>query len=68
MVYSGPVPTAQASFIIGTGVPSQHNGITYPNPPPSIGVDYRVFVRVYSGVDVSQSVMGYIEERRVCRV
>ena len=64
MAFSGDVTggTSQRRFTIGTGTATSHNGITYPNPPPSTGVNYRVFIRVYSGIDVSQRVMGGREE------
>ena len=58
VAFSGPVPggTSQRLFTIGNGVTTRHDGVYYPNPPPSTGVDYRVFIRVYSGINVSKTV------------
>ena len=63
MVFSGSVSNPRRSFTIGTGTTTQHNGTKYPNPPPFTCVDYRVFIRVYSGIDVSQTVEMTVEYR-----
>ena len=48
-------------FIIGNGSTTRDSsGTIFTNPPPEAGVDYYVFIRLYSDIDVSQSVIIYI--------
>ena len=42
-------------FIIGDNSTTIDGRTTYTNPPPEAGVDYYVFIRLYSDIDVSQA-------------
>ena len=42
------------TFVIGDGIPTTDGmGKTFTNPPPDVGVNYYVFIRLYSSIDVS---------------
>ena len=44
-----------STFIIGNNrVTNDGRGTTFTNPPPVVGENYYVFIRLYSTIDVSQ--------------
>ena len=43
------------TIIIGSNVMTTVGGTTFTNPPPELGEDYYVFIRLYSMLDVSQT-------------
>ena len=53
VAFSGNEPRVQTSFIIGDGMTRKVGNDYFPNPPPETGVNYQVFIRVYSQIDVS---------------
>ena len=46
----------QTTFVIGNGSSTSDGTTTFTNPPPVIGDDYYVFIRLYSSIDVSRSI------------
>ena len=42
------------TITIGNNVMTTVGGTTYTNPPPEVGEDYYVFIRLYSDLDVSR--------------
>ena len=48
---------APSTFIIGDGIVTNDGTTTFTNPPPETGVNYYVFIRLYSAIDVSQCLM-----------
>ena len=46
------------TIIIGNNGVSTVGDTTFTNPPPEVGVDYYVFIRLYSNLDVSQGEEG----------
>ena len=50
------VPTSGTTITIGDNVvTTDGSGTRFTNPPPEVGVDYYVFIRLYSGFNVSQT-------------
>ena len=56
VAFAGSAASRQSPFVVGNGVPHSYRGVTYPNPPPEMGVDHYIFIRLYSS-DVSLSVI-----------
>ena len=42
------------TITIGNNGVTTVGGTTFTNPPPEVGEDYYVFIRLYSAIDVSQ--------------
>ena len=56
VTYSGNFRQQRRSmFIIGDGTTTTDGTTTFTNPPPETGVNYYVFIRLYSDIDVSQT-------------
>ena len=54
-------------IIIGDNTVTTDGSTIYTNPPPEIGVNYYVFIRLYSSIDVSdetlqkqKAILGYL--------
>ena len=48
--------STQSVIVIGdNGVTTDGRGTNFTNPPPEVGEDYYVFIRLYSAIDVSQT-------------
>ena len=41
------------TITIGNGDPTSDGSTTFTNPPPVVGDEYYVFIRLYSSIDVS---------------
>ena len=58
MAHAGDVSKSQnlvMTIIIGDGRTSEVDSTTFTNPPPEVGEDYYIFIRLYSALDdVSQ--------------
>ena len=46
-----PADMDDTSFTVGDGTTTEYNGIVYENANLQTEVNYRIFIRVYSGVD-----------------
>ena len=47
--------STQPMIVIGDNVvTTDDRGTNFTNPPPKIGEDYYIFIRLYSAIDVSQ--------------
>ena len=53
VAFRGDSQRGRTSFTIGDGVMTTDGSTTFTNPRPETGVDYYVFIRLYSGIDVS---------------
>ena len=48
--------STQSMIVIGdNSVTTDDRGTNFTNPPPEVGEDYYVFIRLYSTIDVSQT-------------
>ena len=47
----------RSTFVIGDNSVTRNGSMTFTNPPPETGVNYYVFIRLYSAIDVSQCLM-----------
>ena len=62
MAYAGDVSrvsslnlrTLVMTIVIGDGRTSENGSTTFTNPPPEVGEDYYIFIRLYSSLDVSR--------------
>ena len=55
MAYVGDANRQLSTFIIGDGTMTSDGTTTFTNPPPDTGVNYYVFIRLYSSIDVSKN-------------
>ena len=67
MAYAGDVSRVSSDdledmvIIIGDGRPSRNGSTTFTNPPPEVGEDYYIFIRLYSDLDVSRERGGRLD-------